>query len=158
MSMLYYFLSNKEKQNAYLFQNLKINQHEEMKRYQNQYPVISLSLKDMKYDLFSMQIEYYSILFSRILRQFPEIYRLDVFNQSQFNRYLNHQSSLVELSESLLNLCIALQEYHHQKVILLIDEYDVPLQTAYTYGYYDQMVQFLSHLFGSALKTNTALE
>ena len=108
--MLYYFLSNKEKQNAYLFQNLKINQHEEMKRYQNQYPVISLSLKDMKYDLFSMQIEYYSILFSRILRQFPEIYRLDVFNQSQFNRYLNHQSSLVELSESLLNLCIALQE------------------------------------------------
>lgn len=158
MSMLYYFLSNKEKQNAYLFQNLKINQHEEMKRYQNQYPVISLSLKDMKYDLFSMQIEYYSILFSRILRQFPEIYRLDVFNQSQFNRYLNHQSSLVELSESLLNLCIALQEYYHQKVILLIDEYDVPLQTAYTYGYYDQMVQFLSHLFGSALKTNTALE
>ncbi len=119
MSMLYYFLSNKEKQNAYLFQNLKINQHEEMKRYQNQYPVISLSLKDMKYDLFSMQIEYYSILFSRILRQFPEIYRLDVFNQSQFNRYLNHQSSLVELSESLLNLCIALQEYHHQKVICL---------------------------------------
>ena len=105
-----------------------------------------------------MQIEYYSILFSRILRQFPEIYRLDVFNQSQFNRYLNHQSSLVELSESLLNLCIALQEYYHQKVILLIDEYDVPLQTAYTYGYYDQMVQFLSHLFGSALKTNTALE
>lgn len=158
MSMLYYFLSNKEKQNAYLFQNLKINQHEEMKRYQNQYPVISLSLKDMKYDLFSMQIEYYSILFSRILRQFPEIYRLDVFNQSQFNRYLNHQSSLVELSESLLNLCIALQEYYHQKVILLIDEYDVPLQTAYTYGYYDQMVQFLSHLFGSALKTNPALE
>lgn len=112
----------------------------------------------MKYDQFSMQIEYYSILFSRILRQFPEIYRLDVFNQSQFNRYLNHQSSLVELSESLLNLCIALQEYYHQKVILLIDEYDVPLQTAYTYGYYDQMVQFLNHLFGSALKTNPALE
>lgn len=55
-------------------------------------------------------------------------------------------------------LCIALQEYYHQKVILLIDEYDVPLQTAYTYGYYDQMVQFLSHLFGSALKTNPALE
>ena len=58
MSMLYYFLSNIEKQNAYLFQNLKINQHEKMKRYQNQYPVISLSLKNMKYDQFSMQIEY----------------------------------------------------------------------------------------------------
>ena len=55
-------------------------------------------------------------------------------------------------------LCECLQQHYHQNVILLIDEYDVPLQSAYLHGYYDQMVEFLRNVFSAALKTNDALE
>ena len=63
-----------------------------------------------------------------------------------------------ELAESLLNISICLEKYYHQKVIILIDEYDVPLQSAYQNNYYDEMVDFLRSVFSSALKTNDALE
>ncbi|MCQ5063262.1 AAA family ATPase, partial [Faecalibacillus intestinalis] len=63
-----------------------------------------------------------------------------------------------ELAESLLNISICLEKYYQQKVIILIDEYDVPLQSAYQNNYYDEMVDFLRSVFSSALKTNDALE
>ena len=50
------------------------------------------------------------------------------------------------------------RKYYHQKVIILIDEYDVPLQAAYQHNYYDEMVEFLRNVFSSSLKTNDALE
>ena len=56
------------------------------------------------------------------------------------------------------NISSILFNYYHQKVIILIDEYDVPLQAAYQYNYYDEMVEFLRSVFSSALKTNDALE
>ena len=61
--------------------------------------------------------------------------------------------------KSLIKLFLdALYNHYHQKVIILIDEYDVPLQSAYQNNYYDEMVDFLRSVFSSALKTNDALE
>ena len=59
---------------------------------------------------------------------------------------------------SLKDISSILFNYYHQKVIILIDEYDVPLQSAYQHGYYDEMVDFIRSVFSSALKTNDALE
>ena len=67
-------------------------------------------------------------------------------------------STIIELKESLYRISQCMYQHYHQKVIILIDEYDVPLQCAYEYGYYDEMVNFLRNVFSSALKTNTALE
>ncbi len=63
-----------------------------------------------------------------------------------------------DLQDALLKLSHCLYMHYQQKVIILIDEYDVPLQSAYTNGYYDEMVDFLRNVFSSALKTNDALE
>lgn len=63
-----------------------------------------------------------------------------------------------ELKNSLLNISQCLEQYYHQKVIILIDEYDVPLQAAYQNDYYEDMVDFLRSVFSSSLKTNDALE
>ncbi|WP_275086206.1 AAA family ATPase, partial [Massilimicrobiota timonensis] len=63
-----------------------------------------------------------------------------------------------ELHMSLKDISSILFNYYHQKVIILIDEYDVPLQSAYHHGYYDEMVDFIRSVFSSALKTNDALE
>ena len=59
---------------------------------------------------------------------------------------------------SLKDISSILFNYYHQKVIILIDEYDVPLQSAYQHDYYDEMVDFIRSVFSSALKTNDALE
>ena len=63
-----------------------------------------------------------------------------------------------DLRDALYNLSFFLQKHYQQRVIILIDEYDVPLQSAYNHGYYDEMVNFLKSVLSPALKTNDALE
>lgn len=70
----------------------------------------------------------------------------------------NRSSSVEDLKISLRVITNALYTYYQQKVIVLIDEYDVPLQAAYQNNYYEEMVEFLRSVFSSALKTNDALE
>ena len=72
---------------------------------------------------------------------------------------MHNETTLDEdLKYALKIISNALYNHYHQKVIILIDEYDVPLQSAYQYNYYDEMVEFLRSVFSSALKTNDALE
>ncbi|WP_296874831.1 AAA family ATPase, partial [Thomasclavelia sp.] len=70
----------------------------------------------------------------------------------------NRDSSLIDLKESLYRISQCMQQHYHQNVIILIDEYDVPLQSAFNHGYYDEMVSFLKSVFSPGLKTNDALE
>ena len=74
------------------------------------------------------------------------------------NKLHNRSSSVEDLKISLRVITNALYTYYQQKVIVLIDEYDVPLQAAYQNNYYEEMVEFLRSVFSSALKTNDALE
>ncbi len=74
------------------------------------------------------------------------------------NDYRHKRSSQSDLEDALYNISIFLNKHYGKKVIILIDEYDVPLQSAYNNGYYDEMVDFLRSMFSSALKTNDALE
>ena len=161
MSMLYYFFSIKEKKNSYLFNHLNISKNIDALKHQNKYPTIFISLKDMKVPSMENQLLNFSSIIARLLDQFEDILDYDIFNDREktlLNKYHMGIASKNELAESLLNISICLEKYYHQKVIILIDEYDVPLQSAYQINYYDEMVDFLRSVFSSALKTNDALE
>ena len=73
MSMIYYFFSNKEKENSYLFDDLNISKNEEALKHQNQYPTIFISLKDMKSNSYEKQIEKFSITIQDILLKNQEL-------------------------------------------------------------------------------------
>ncbi|HIX82218.1 MAG TPA: ATP-binding protein [Candidatus Erysipelatoclostridium merdavium] len=161
LSMLYYFFSNKEKENSYLFEGLNISKDKEILKHQNQYPVIFLTLKDMNNNNFQSQIYIFTSLIANIIDIYAEIKNSDTISQRErklLDIYQNAEADINDLKISLKILSQCLYKHYQQKVIILIDEYDVPLQSAYNNGYYDEMVDFLRSVFSSALKTNDALE
>lgn len=161
MSMLYYFFSIKEKENAYLFDDLNISKNKDALKVQNKYPTIFISLKEMKNLTFDAQISSFSNVIYELLEKNLEILSSDQLSDTTkdiLNKLHNRSSSIEDLKISLRVITNALYTYYQQKVIVLIDEYDVPLQAAYQNNYYEEMVEFLRSVFSSALKTNDALE
>lgn len=161
MSMLYYFFSIKEKENAYLFEGLNISKNKDALKAQNKYPTIFISLKEMKSLTFDAQISSFSNVIYELLEKNLEILssnQLSDTTKDILNKLHNRSSSAEDLKISLRVITNALYTYYQQKVIVLIDEYDVPLQAAYQNNYYEEMVEFLRSVFSSALKTNDALE
>ncbi len=161
MSMLNYFYNIKEKENAYLFKGLEISKDEEVMQHRNKYPVIFLSLKDMKKDTMERQIEKFQSMVSKIIEQHIELLssnQLDDYDKNMLLAYRKRESSRNDIEDALLNISQCLEKHYKEKVVVLIDEYDVPLQHAYLQGYYDEMVGFLRNVFSAALKTNTSLQ
>ena len=161
MSMLYYFFSIKEKENAYLFDGLNISKNKDALKHQNKYPTIFISLKEMKNLTFDVQISSFSNVIYELLEKNLEILSSDQLSDTTKDilyKLHNRSSSIEDLKISLRVITNALYTYYQQKVIVLIDEYDVPLQAAYQNNYYEEMVEFLRSVFSSALKTNDALE
>lgn len=161
MSMLYYFFSIKEKENAYLFDGLNISKNKDVLKVQNKYPTIFISLKEMKSLTFDAQISSFSNVIYELLEKNLEILSSDQLSDTTkdiLNKLHNRSSCIDDLKISLRVITNALYTYYHQKVIVLIDEYDVPLQAAYQNNYYEEMVEFLRSVFSSTLKTNDALE
>lgn len=161
MSMLYYFFSIKEKGNSYLFDGLNISKNKDVLKVQNKYPTIFISLKEMKSLTFDAQISSFSNVIYELLEKNLEILSSDQLSDTTkdiLNKLHNRSSSAEDLKISLRVITNALYTYYQQKVIVLIDEYDVPLQAAYQNNYYEEMVEFLRSVFSSALKTNDALE
>ena len=120
-----------------------------------------LSLKEMKSLTFDAQISSFSNVIYELLEKNLEILSSDQLSDTTKDilKKLHNRSSIVEdLKISLRVITNALYTYYQQKVIVLIDEYDVPLQAAYQNNYYEEMVEFLRSVFSSALKTNDALE
>lgn len=165
MSMLQYYFENTGNEtcnqaNQRLFDGLKIATSGEC--YTNcmaTYPVISLSLKSSKQTTFSSA--YYKIC-EELWREFERHeYVLDALSgvrRDQYLSILNQTASQDVYSGSLRFLSEVLSEYHGKSVIILIDEYDVPLENAYYGGFYEEMTSFIRSLFESALKTNPSLE
>ena len=161
MSMLYYFFSIKEKKNSYLFDGLNISKNKDALKHQNKYPTIFISLKEMKSLTFDAQISSFSNVIYELLDKNLEILSSDQLSDTTkdiLNKLHNRSSCVEDLKISLRVITNALYTYYQQKVIVLIDEYDVPLQAAYQNNYYEEMVEFLRSVFSSALKTNDALE
>ena len=161
MSMLYYFYSIEEKENAYLFNHLKVSNDLEVLKYQNQYPVVSISLKGLDGDCFEEQKNKFLILIQEFFYNHNELLESPKLNKVMKDKLLRLYEGDVNLSElenSLAFITHCMKMHYSRKVIVLIDEYDVPLQKAYIKGYYDEMSTFISSLFHDLLKTNDSLE
>ena len=161
MSMLYYFFSIKEKDNAYLFDYLNISKNKNALKHQNKYPTIFISLKEMKNSTFDAQVSSFGDIIKNVILQNKELLEsvyVDESDQIILQDFRFLKGTLNQLKYSLKTISRCLYNHYHQKVIILIDEYDVPLQSAYQNNYYDEMVEFLRNVFSSALKTNDALE
>ena len=160
-SMLKYFFDINEKDNAYLFDGLKISEHyEELAMYRNTHPVITLSLKCAKQGNYREALRglKYEIQRQFINNKFIlDSGKLADEYKDEYKKILSMDEDAV-WSNSIQLLSICLKQYYGTKTIILIDEYDVPLEDAYFSGYYDEMVRFIRSLFESALKTNSALE
>ena len=158
MSMLRYFydISGKDA-NRKLFKNLYIENSATIKE-QGKYPVIFISFKDIK----ALTIEE---MYSQVRTLISEIYdnykflreNLDERDRVIFDKIWTEDKS-GNYFNSLKQLAKYLKEYYNQDVILLIDEYDTPMVSAYENGYYDEIKSFFTGLFGSALKENPALK
>ena len=151
-----------EVDNGYLFDGLKIAEcGEEILKHQQQYPVIFLTLKSAKQPDFEMA---YGALADEIYNEFVRhryVLQSDALLPIEKERYenlINRRAGKEELAKAFAFLSMCLFKYHKKKAIILIDEYDVPLENAYFRGFYDEMIDFIRSLFESALKTNPYLE
>ena len=167
MSMLKYFFEIGT--DPALFDGLRIAQERELcEEYMGKFPVISISLKSVDGLNFKMASDALRTVIGneskrfRFLRESP---LLDEKDKTAYERLINVDSksdasyamSDVILIDSLETLSQLLAQHYGQKVILLIDEYDVPLDKAFQGGYYDEMVNLIRNLLGNALKTNDSL-
>ena len=148
--------------NGYLFDGLKITEcGEEIMQHQQQYPVIFLTLKSAKQPTYEMA---YGALADEIYNEFMRhryVLQSDALLPIEKERYenlLNRRADEKEVAKAFAFLSECLFKYHGKNTIILIDEYDVPLENAYFEGFYDKMIKFIRSLFESALKTNPYLE
>ncbi len=162
MSMLRYFFENGKADPALLFKGLKImDAGEKYLSHMGRYQVISLSLKSMKQSSYDMAFEMLKkIVREEFLRHWPVIEQSTKLTDETLNRYVilrDMKGSPADYADALRFLSECLCTCSGEKVIILIDEYDVPLENAYFSGFYDQMVELIRSLFESALKTNDNL-
>ena len=169
MSMLQYYFEDRRDEltgekidNSYLFEGLNImGEGEKYTKYIGQYPVINLSLKSAKQPTYKMA---YESLIDEIMKEYRRhnfILDSDKLLESEKKIFLdisNGEAKEIEYAKSLQFLSICLEKYFGSKTIILIDEYDVPLENAFFEGFYDEMISFIRSLFESALKTNPSLE
>jgi len=161
ISMIQYFFEKTEKDNASLFEGLHImaageKYTSEMQRY----PVIKLTLKVA--DQSNYQSSFLKLK-EELIREFKrhsyllESDKILDIDKSLFTETMNGTTGAETYSSSIKFLTGCLEQHHGEKAIVLIDEYDVPLEKAYFSGYYDEMIDFLRSLFNTGLKTNDSL-
>ena len=148
--------------NGYLFDGLAITRcGEEILQHQQRYPVIFMSLKSAKQDSYDMA---YASLIDEISKEFKrhayllQGESLSPKEKQEFQLVMDKEAQPIAYAKALGFLSECLTKYHGHKTIILIDEYDVPLENAYLRGFYDEMIGFIRSLFESALKTNPYLE
>ena len=144
-----------------IFDGLKVTQEKQLcETHMGKYPVVFISLKGV--DGLNFETAYKALC--EIVRS--EALRLQFLSDSEkasdnekqsLNRILSGRYEEEDIRSSLKTLCSLLDKHYGQKTILLIDEYDVPLDKAYHHGYYDKMIDLIRAIFGTALKTNDSL-
>lgn len=154
--------NGKAADNAYVFENLRISScGERYLRHQQKYPVISLTMKSAKQPDFEMA---YASLIDEIAKEYRRhsyvlnTDRLLASEKKRFEAVMNREADRIDYAKSLEFLSYCLSLYAGKNTIILIDEYDVPLENAYFEGFYKEMTDFVRSLFESALKTNPHLE
>ena len=159
MSMLKYFFDIKNREeNKKIFKDLYIEKTEAFKE-QGQYPVIFLSLKDLKALTWEQMEKAIKSAISRLFSEYKYLLNdLDKFDTLAFENILLKNTELEDLKEALKFLTRILYEKYNKKVVVLIDEYDSPLVSAYINGYYKKAKDFFKTFYSTVLKDNSYLQ
>jgi len=159
MLMLKYFFDVKDKEeNKKLFENLKVSDSEYMSE-QGKYPVIFVSLKDLKEDTWEECLESIKDIMYKIFNEYSFLReKLNIVEKRQFDKIWEITGNERNFKTSLLDLSNYLNKYYGEKVIILIDEYDAPIINAFDKGYYNEAINFFQTFYSSALKTNNSLK
>ena len=164
LSMLHYFFAEKVDgiSTKGLFNGLKISEAgEHYMAHQGQYPVISVSLKRLKGTTYEVMLNRMRELMSFIYRRHLELLdssHLVKQERDKFEAMLGENASEAHLEASLLNLAEYLCKHYKKKVIVLIDEYDTPIESGYFNGYYPKVIEMIREFLGNCLKTNPYLD
>ena len=160
MSMLECFFSNKYVNRADLFEGLSIWQDEEYRKLQGTYPVIFLSFAAVKAGNLEDAKTQIKQEIARLYRENRNLMKEDIFGEDERELYYRTTVKMddVTAQDSLRNLSEWMERYYGKKVIILLDEYDTPMQEAYVQGYWDQFTSFVRSLFNASFKTNPYLE
>ena len=160
MDMLKCFFSNQYEGRKELFEGLDIWKDEEYRELQGTYPVIFLSFADIKGNTFEMARQQICIKILDLYEENEYLLEGDMLGESEkaFYKSVSMDMSDAIISTSLNKLCVFMYKYYGKKVIIILDEYDTPMQEAYMNGYWDELVALTRSLFNSTFKTNPYLE
>lgn len=163
MSMLYYFFTNKNaKENRSLFDGCRIAEAgEKYMAEQGTRPVVFLSLKDVKGDTFASLMTALQNVLQTVYLEFRELLESEALDEAErafFVKVKNMEAAPDQMQFAVSNLAKYLCRFYARKPILLIDEYDAPIQSAWEHGYYDKAIGFFRNFLSAALKSNPALD
>ena len=160
MSMLECFFSNKYKDRGDLFEGLEIWNDEKYRKLQGTYPVIFLSFAEIKQNNYNDAVEKIKRIICEVCQQFDFLKNWDGLTEIEKKNISNisYNMSDVMAQDLIKNMSNYLSRYYGKKVIILLDEYDTPMQEAYVNGYWEELVAFTRSLFNSTFKTNPYLE
>ncbi|SKB93495.1 PD-(D/E)XK nuclease superfamily protein [Lachnospiraceae bacterium] len=129
-------------------------------KHQGKYPVIFLTFKDVKFDTWEATVNKISALLQTEFARHSELEssdKLASFEKSYFDKVINGEANEVELSSALENLSRMLYKHHEINPVIIIDEYDTPIQEGYSKNYYDEIIGFMRIFFSGAFKDNKYL-
>ena len=158
MSMLRYFFDNRFETSA-LFTGLKISEDTEVMKEINGYPTVFLTFKDIKDNSWEMTRENLKALIAELYGEYYGLLKKNLkdFQWNYCHRIINGIGSDVDYQRGLKNLTEFLFEIYKKPVMLIIDEYDVPIQSGWSYGFYDDVIGFMRGFLSGALKDNNCL-
>ena len=160
MSMLECFFSNKYKDRGDLFEGIEIWNDEKYRKLQGTYPVIFLSFAEIKQNNYNDAVEKIKRIICEVCQQFDFLKNWDGLTEIEKKNISNisYNMSDVMAQDLIKNMSNYLSRYYGKKVIILLDEYDTPMQEAYVNGYWEELVAFTRSLFNATFKTNPYLE
>ncbi|MDY4971212.1 MAG: AAA family ATPase [Lachnospiraceae bacterium] len=161
MNMLRVFFEKSETDTSIYFRNKNIWKcGPEYQKHQGHYPVIFLTFKDVKFKTWDETLEKLRELFQKEYGRHQELgssTRIAEYEKNYYRKILSGSASMVEMTSALSNLSQMLHEHHQVAPIIIIDEYDTPIQQGYSQHYYDDIILFMRNLFSGAFKDNLHL-
>lgn len=161
MDMLRVFFEKTEEDTSVYFANKNIWKCGECyQKHQGKYPVIFLTFKDVKYPIWEECVAYLKFVFATEFNRHPELFHSEMCNEFEkkyFTRVASGEASEMDLVQSLSMLTKMLHAHHKVAPIVIIDEYDNPIQQGYMNGYYEKAVFFIRNLFSGGFKDNSHL-
>lgn len=160
MSMLEEFFSVKYEGKSELFQDLEIWQEEEFGSMQGTWPVISLSFANVKEPTYEMAKRRVCQILTDIYNKNQFLLKSGLLTEEEITYFKGISTDMDEINATMAlhKMSDFLSRYYKKKVIILLDEYDTPMQEAYVEGYWEQLVSFTRSLFNASFKTNPFLE